>query len=158
MGRVGSDLSYQQTGDQIRHDFRVTTDANGEWRISNPPKGLLISQYLFSQFYQQVTIYFYDPSYTTLVPDPIYLPHGNQGATTLIQALLRGGPSQWLGPGGAVSAIPPQTRLSVNAAPPVSADQVVEVSLSEQISGLGGRTNAPGWPARSSGRCPRCPA
>lgn len=134
VGRIGSDLSYRESAEQIRHDFGVAADPNGEWRIANPPQGLLISHYLFNQFYQQVNVYYYDPSYTTLVPDPIFLPQGNQNATTLMQALLRG-PSQWLG-AGAVSAIPPQTRLSVNAAP-ITADQVVDVSLSEQITGLG---------------------
>lgn len=132
-GRIGPDGSFQHTSEQLVHDFGMIRDVDGEWRIGNPPDGLLVSSYLFENFYRSFNIYFYDPSWTTVVPDPIFLPEGNQTPTALLQALLRG-PTDWLLP-VVVTAIPAQTRLNVQSAF-VDPNGVVEVSLNDTVGAL----------------------
>lgn len=133
VGTVGPDGSFHHSTDRLAHDFGLSRDADGEWRIRNPPNGLLISRYLFDKFYKAVNLYFYDPAFTSVVPDPIFLPTGNQTPTALLQALLRG-PTDWLTP-VVVTAIPAQTRLNVQSAYADSAG-VVEVSLNETVAAL----------------------
>ena len=38
-------------------DFGLVKE-NGEWRIDNPPKGLMVAEYSFSRFYQAYSVYF----------------------------------------------------------------------------------------------------
>ncbi|MDO5500135.1 MAG: GerMN domain-containing protein, partial [Propionibacteriaceae bacterium] len=132
-GRLGADGSYQSSADQLVHDFMVVRDADGEWRIGNPPEGLLVSHYLFEKFYRMVNIYFFDPTWTSVVADPVFLPTGNQTPTALLQALLRG-PTDWLTP-AVVTAMPAQARLNVQSAF-IDEMGVVEVSLNEAVGGL----------------------
>lgn len=97
----------------------------GEWRISNPPDGLYLSESYFERYYDSYALYFLDPTEQILVPDPVYLPVGEQTATLLMEGLVRG-PTDWLG--GAVESFVPST-----AAPPlpvvVSGSGVAEVPL-----------------------------
>lgn len=132
-GRIQPDGSFTHGSEMLRQDFGMVRDPDGEWRIRTPPSGLLISRYLFDQFYKTTNLYFYDPSWTTVVADPIFLPAGNQTPTALLQALLRG-PTDWLAP-VVVTAVPAQTRLNVQAAF-IDPAGVVEVSLNETIAAL----------------------
>lgn len=132
-GRVGPDGAFQVSTETLVHDFGLVRDIDGEWRIHNPPQGLLVSRYLFEKFYRLANVYFYDPTWTTVVPVPIVLPVGNLTPTALLQALLRG-PNDWINP-AVVSAIPAQTRLNVQSAF-VLTDGVVEVSLTESVAAL----------------------
>ncbi|NNG18814.1 hypothetical protein HJ590_04370 [Naumannella sp. ID2617S] len=133
VGRIGPDGAFQHDQGRLRHDFVMVRDVDGQWRISNPPRGLLISQYLFGKFYQRSNVYFFDPGWRTLVPDPIFLPRGNQTPTALLQALFRG-PTDWLKP-AVVSAVPAQAKLNVQSAF-VDDRGVVEVSMNEAATGL----------------------
>ena len=133
VGTIEADGSFQHRTDPLVHDFHLVRDTDGEWRIGNPPEGLLISRYLFDKFYASVNLWFFDPSWTTMVPDPVLVPTGNRTPTALLQGLLRG-PTDWLSP-VVVSAIPSQTRLNVQSAY-ADADGVVEVSLSESVAAL----------------------
>lgn len=130
-GELGPDGSFTHLDTNYRIDFGLVKDPTGQWRITNPPNGVLISQYLFERFYERYNLYFFDPSYQTLVPDPIFVERSAQPATPLLQALL-GGPSQWLAP-AVVSAFPAETTMSL-AAP--LGNGVLEVSLSESIANL----------------------
>jgi hypothetical protein len=47
---------------------------HGQWRISKPPKKLLLTSDLFKFAYQLRNLYFFDPTSRYLVPDPIYVP------------------------------------------------------------------------------------
>ncbi|MGJ3507084.1 LpqB family beta-propeller domain-containing protein [Enemella sp. A6] len=130
IGSVAADGGYRTSSDSIDVDFGLV-QVDGEWRIDTPPQGLLIPEYLFKRFHQRVDLYFFDPSYNTLVPDPIYLPTGSP-TTSVIRRLLAG-PTKWLSP-VVVTAIPNGTELNVAA--PVDESGVVEVSLSESIGRL----------------------
>jgi hypothetical protein len=105
----------------------------GQWRIANPPDALVIPDTHFESRYQQYSVYFFDPTGKVLVPEPTYLPRGEQAATLLVRRLLEG-PHPQLGevlrtfiPGGT------EYVLSV----PVSPEGVAEVALSEQVLRLG---------------------
>ena len=94
---------------QLRHDFQLVKEKD-EWRISNPPSGLLMSRYLFGTSYSQADVYFFEASRTWLVPDTRYLPRGNRVADAAVRALLAG-PSEWLGP-AVISVIPLGSHLA----------------------------------------------
>lgn len=133
LGQVAADGSYTHRNEpDFQVDFGMVKDDNGEWRISTPPDGLLLSQYYFNQFYRSLNLYFLEPGHGAVVPDPIYLPSGNQTATALLQALLRG-PTTWLKP-AVQSAIPIGTTLNVSS--PIDSSGVADVSLSDDITPL----------------------
>lgn len=131
VGELGSDGAYRPGSGNLDLDFRLVR-VDDQWRIANPPNGVLVSQYLFRQFYQRVTLYWFDPSYQTLVPDPVYLPRSRDMSTTVLRRLLTG-PTAWASPVVA-SAVPSGTVLNVAA--PVDEQGVVEVSLSKEVRGL----------------------
>lgn len=132
VGLIGADGSYRPAAGELTIDFGLVRE-NDEWRVGTPPKGLLVSQFDFAQYYQSFNMYFYEPGMQCLVPDPVFQAGGDQTATALIRRLLQG-PSDWL-TAGVVSALPAQTQLNVSA--PVNAAGVVEVSFSDAVSGLG---------------------
>ncbi len=89
---------------------------DGEWRIANPPPGLLLSRSDVDRAYRPYDVYFFDPTYSTLVPDSRLFPiSGPSAATALVRALVSG-PSQWLAP-AVRSGLPEGTTLAVDAVP-----------------------------------------
>jgi hypothetical protein len=109
--------------------FPVARDADGEWRITEAPNALVVPETWFEQRYRQVAVYFFDPSARVLVPEPVFVPLGEQLATTLTAALLRG-------PGPRLdqvsrSFIPPGLTFSVSV--PVSADGVADIALTGDV-------------------------
>lgn len=70
----------------------------GQWRISGAPSKLLLTSYQFQADYQLRNLYFFDPSTSFLVPDPVYVPA--QGTTAnlmdgLVKDLIHP-PGDWL--------------------------------------------------------------
>jgi hypothetical protein len=63
---------------------------DGEWRISQPPPYLMVSKSWFEQRFHQASLYFFDPSATMLVPEPVFVPRGKQFASSLVNGLLQG--------------------------------------------------------------------
>jgi hypothetical protein len=70
----------------------------GEWRITDPPDGLIILEPDFERLYDERAAYFLDITGQRMVPDPRYLITGEAQPTALIQRLLEG-PSAALAPG-----------------------------------------------------------
>ena len=66
----------------------------GEWRIAEAPDALIVDRDWFDQRFQQVSLYFFDLSGTFLVPEPVFLPRGDQLPTALTQRLLAGPPAE----------------------------------------------------------------
>ncbi len=121
-------------GGGVKYHFELVRE-RGEWRISNPPDALLIPRTHFETRYQQFFVYYFDPTAHVLVPEPTYLPRGEQAATMLVHLLLRG-PASSLDevlrtfiPGGT------EYVLSV----PVSPAGVAEVELNQQFLQLNAR-------------------
>ncbi len=87
---------------------------DGEWRISNPPAGVLVENTAFQQNYRNVNVWFLDPAGGTLVPDVRWVPlqPDDTLAGRALDALL-GGPSAALAD-AVVSAFPPDVQPRSN--------------------------------------------
>lgn len=98
---------------------------DGEFRIANPQDALLVPTSWFQQRFRQVSLYFFDPVAEILVPEPVFVPIGQQLATSLVSALLSGPPA---GSEEVVRTFVPP-GLSVDLSVPVSAAGVAEIDL-----------------------------
>ncbi len=140
--RTTFDVSLQQTvqldergtwqgpvdGGDVDYSLELTRE-RGEWRIDNPPDALVIPRTYFDSRYQQYFVYFFDPTAQVLVPEPTYLPRGEQAATLLVRRLLRG-PQPRLD-GVLRTFIPGGTQYVLSV--PVSPEGVAEVELTERM-------------------------
>ena len=98
---------------------------DGEWRIARAPNALIVPDSWFEQRFRQVSLYFFDPSARILVPEPVFVPRGEQLATALTSALLRGpGPAL---EGVSRSFIP--EGLSFGLSVPVSDEGLADLAL-----------------------------
>lgn len=91
----------------------VKRGSDGQWRITNPPAGLVLTQTDFAHYYRPVSVYFFDQSWDVLVPDQRYVlsdPIGLPGR--IVQSLLDG-PSASL-TDAVQDAIPPGASLKTN--------------------------------------------
>ena len=97
-GTVDSTGAYKPgPGSVESRNFMLVKDAAGQWRISNPPEGLLVSRYVFTTNFTPVTLHFLDTSGSALVPDPRFFASGDQALAAAVRAQLAG-PSAWLAP------------------------------------------------------------
>jgi hypothetical protein len=86
-------------GDQDTYSREFSLhQVDGEWRITDPPDGLLMLQPDFARLYDQRSAYFLDPTGQRLVPDPRYLIAGEAQPTALVDRVLAG-PSSALAAG-----------------------------------------------------------
>nr|WP_218859790.1 LpqB family beta-propeller domain-containing protein [Petropleomorpha daqingensis] len=77
--------------DQENYSREYTLEKVGkEWRIADPPDGLVMLLPDFSRLYDQLPAYFLDPTGQRLVPDPRYLIAGDSQPTALINRELDG--------------------------------------------------------------------
>ena len=106
-------------------DFGVRVEPDGEWRIDSAPDALVVPELWFEQQYQQQSVYFFDPTGQILVPEPVFLPRGDQLATALVRALVDG-PAAGLA--GVDSTFVPRTSVS-GLSVPVDRDGVVDINL-----------------------------
>jgi lipoprotein LpqB-like beta-propeller protein len=98
-------------------DFTVQKTGDG-WRISIAPSVLLLTQAQFADDYDLRNLYFFDPSYQYLVPDPVYVPL-QASASTLTNRLvdyLKAPPGDWLADGATETAIPPAAKVTTTLA------------------------------------------
>jgi Lipoprotein LpqB beta-propeller domain/Sporulation and spore germination len=63
-------------------------EEDGEWRIDQVPDALIVPDSWFDDWYQRVSLYFFDPSSEVLVPEPVFMPRGDQLASSLVRGLL----------------------------------------------------------------------
>lgn len=128
-GRVDARGAYSPVTDELATDFGLQRNTDGQWRISEPPQGLLVSQFVFENFFQHVNLYWPEPDSRFLVPDPVSVAQGRSSPTTLVESLLAG-PGDWIAP-AVTSAFPLGTRLNR----PVALDDrgVATVDLSGQV-------------------------
>lgn len=71
---------------------------NGEWRISDPPNGLILLEPDFGRLYDERDVFFLDPTRQRVVPDPRLVIKGDAQPTALVQRILDG-PSALLAAG-----------------------------------------------------------
>jgi hypothetical protein len=128
-GRLDANGTYHADTSQIRQDFQLVQDDADQWRISNPPEGLLISQYLFTSGHVAVNLHYQSASSDVMVPDPVWIPDGDD---SMLRALRRqfAEPSEWVA--ALVDFIPGVEVLSATAA----AD-LVTIELGGTAIGMG---------------------
>ena len=122
-------------GDTLTREFTLE-QVDGEWRISDPPDGLIMLEPDFERLYNELAVYFLDPTGKRLVPDPRYLIRGEAQPTTLVNRLIEG-PSPVLAPGvtNALTGVALRSAVTVEG-------QTATVDLTAV-----GRDAAPGLPA-----------
>jgi hypothetical protein len=76
-------------GTLFTRSFTLTEDS-GEWRITDPEDGLLLLLPDFQRTYDQLDVYFLDPTGTRLVPDPRFLVTGQAQPNALVERLISG--------------------------------------------------------------------
>jgi hypothetical protein len=88
-------------------NLRVS-QVNGQWRITNPPTGLLIDENEFGDTYKPHPVYFLDQTQKRLVPDLRYSPLDAQTLCTWLLDQLTAGPPQDLASANAITELPDQ--------------------------------------------------
>jgi Lipoprotein LpqB beta-propeller domain/Sporulation and spore germination len=93
--------------------FQLVKEPDGQWRISSAPPEVLLTSGSFANDYQLRNLYFFDPTGSYLVPDPIYVPlrAPDDLMNGLVQDLIIP-PKDWLSGGATKTALPAGTKLS----------------------------------------------
>lgn len=131
-------------GSEVRTSFFLE-QVDGEWRISRVPQGLLLSQADVDRAFRTFNVFFFNPDFSMLVPDPRMVPVIGPGlATTLVRRLIAG-PTSWLQPAVrtgfpvgvslAIEAVTIEAGVArVDLTPNVlDADDRTRVALSQQL-------------------------
>ncbi|MFD9706054.1 LpqB family beta-propeller domain-containing protein [Lentzea sp. NPDC059081] len=129
VGRLGNDNSFVPRLGDVSQVVKLERNSENQWRISEPPPGVYMPQNQFITNYRRVTLYFYNPEFTVLVPDPRYvvIPPATSIPTRVTELLIKG-------PGDAVrdtlvSALGPDT--DVFSETKESDDGAMEVNLTK---------------------------
>ncbi|WP_026876295.1 LpqB family beta-propeller domain-containing protein [Jiangella gansuensis] len=130
---VGADGTYRaaEPGTVRRLNLQLVQEG-GEWRIANPEPGIVIAVFSFEREYEARNVYFFDPSFEVLVPDPVYIPRTASAATLLARKVLSG-PTDWLAP-AVRTAFPDGTELEVNAVPVEGGVATVELGPAAAVA------------------------
>lgn len=102
---------------------------SGEWRIENPPPGVLLPAEDFQQVYRAVDVFFLTPDGGNVVPDRRYFDVKAAALPTRMATALLAGASDWLSP-GVRTAFPEGTRLRSNV---IQDGDVFVVDLSSDV-------------------------
>ncbi|MCH6469639.1 LpqB family beta-propeller domain-containing protein [Sinomonas terrae] len=105
------------------------TQVDGQWRLSKIPDGTAIPEETFKVLYRAFSIYFFDPTFSVLVPDARWFIDNSGIAKSLVSALIAG-PAPYLKPAVA-SAFPPGIQLERESVPIVSG--VAQVDLTPEL-------------------------
>lgn len=120
---------YSEDSGTQRLDFSFTQNADGEWRISAAPDGIVLSSDGFNDIFDDRALYYFDSTYQYLVPDVRWFPRTTRLATRLVSTLLSG-QSGWLAQGITNSEFPTGTTLRSAVA---IESGVATVDLSEEV-------------------------
>ncbi len=89
------------------------------------PDALIVPDSWFDDWYQRVSLYFFDPTSEVLVPEPVFVPRGDQLASSLVRGLLT--PASGEDQDVSRTYFPPGTAHGLSV--PIE-DGIAEVSLS----------------------------
>lgn len=98
---------------------------DGQWRISEAPDGIVLTGSSFEQIFSPYSIYFFNPTFSAMVPDLRWFPAPSL-ARRIVAALLAG-PSEWLAP-GVVTEFPNGTQLGPDGVRVESNRVIVDLS------------------------------
>ncbi len=133
-GRISSIGRYEvaAAGSNLRADFALTR-VDGEWRINRAPQGLILSAADVDRSFRSLSVYFFEPTFTTLVPDARMVPVLGPGqATTLVRYLIAG-PSSWLLP-AVRTGFPDGVDLTIDSVPVIAGVANVDLTMNARVS------------------------
>jgi hypothetical protein len=129
-GVIDANGAYRTAPGTLREDFTLLR-VGGQWRISRPPEGILLSAADAQRTLEPATVYFLNRSQNRLVPEPLLMPPDQPGlATTLLKALAAG-PDRSLAP-AVTTAFPAGTTLVDNVT--VDSNGIADVNLAGSVA------------------------
>ena len=63
-------------------------EEGGEWRIDSLPDALIVPESWFDDWYERASLYYFDPTSEVLVAEPVFVPRGDQSASSLVTGLV----------------------------------------------------------------------
>lgn len=92
VGRLGGDNAFVPEIGDLREPVKVERNSENQWRISEAPSAVYLPLNVFNNNYRRVTLYFYNPEFTVLVPDPRYvvIPPATSIPTRVTDLLIKG--------------------------------------------------------------------
>lgn len=137
VGRLAKDGSYVADGRPLNllfHLVQVGPGAQSQWRITNPPPGIMLLLDDFASTYRPVDVYFLSRDGESVVPDHRYIDVNRAGLATELVRLLLAGPSRWLAP-GVHTEFPPGTQVRSNVVQPsIGGDLTVDLTGQAEVS------------------------
>lgn len=117
VGSITDDGRYEVAapGREARSVFGLTL-VDGEWRIDALPQGLLLSRPDVDRAFRTYDVYYFDPQFEVLVPDPRTVPVIGPALPTALVAALLAGPTDWLAP-AVRTGFPDGTGLALDSVP-----------------------------------------
>jgi hypothetical protein len=89
---TGAYTSYPPAG--LSYSYQVTlAQVDGEWRITNPPPGVIMTASSFKQTYTRLNVYFLARAESRVIPDPRWLSASRDALPNLLLKALLDGPS-----------------------------------------------------------------
>ena len=132
-GRLNEDGSYAPGEASYAVTFSLKK-VDGEWRINNPPPGLLIELSTFESAYRAYQVYFLNSDQKKVVPDVRWYAAPPDSLATLLVTALEHGPSKWLG--GAVTTALTGITLQTNIVQERDRVKVYLTGLGDQVDTL----------------------
>jgi hypothetical protein len=90
---IANRYKLAKPAESIDQEFNLVR-VDGEWRILNAPRGLLISKADLNRSWRIYPLWFPDLEGQVLVPDPVIVPQAVSGTATLLMQVLLKGPSR----------------------------------------------------------------
>lgn len=87
VNRYRGNGAWDNRSRRARLTFEMTTE-DGEWRIASLPDALIVPESWFADWYQRASLFHFDATGDILVPEPVFVPEGDQAATSLVRGLL----------------------------------------------------------------------
>ena len=134
-GRISAIGHYDVAapGTELKGAFALVRE-QGEWRIDRAPPGLILSLADVDRSFRSLSVYFFDPTFSTLVPDPRMIPVLGPGQATTLVKYLVAGPSEWLLP-AVRTGFPNGVGLGIESVPVVSGVAVVDLTPDVRLAG-----------------------
>jgi hypothetical protein len=89
VARLDRQGHFAKGGDAKPRSF-ILEKIKGQWRISNPQDGVMVTRTYYDDYFRPFSLYFFDAAGERVVPDLVHLAVGDQLPTALVTALARG--------------------------------------------------------------------
>lgn len=122
--------AWQRSREEKVVRFGLTVE-DGEWRIDGLPDALIVPETWFEDWFRRMSLYFFDPTAQILVPEPVFVPEGDQLASSLVSGLLDDPTSD---PRITRTFVPPGFKSGLSV--PITAAGIAEVSLVGDVAAV----------------------